>query len=361
MHKQDVTYPWDDSRIILVCGTGGVGKTTLSASIALNYALKGYKSAVLTIDPAKRLASAMGIDELSGKPQEIKGTKSKGSLYAMMLNTKTMFDELIERYSPDEEARDRILDHPLYKHLSTMIAGSQEYMAMENLYKIASEYDFEKIVVDTPPSKHALDFLDAPEKMVGALTNHFLKMLIKPYQWAGRHSSKLMGVFGKLTGAQFLQEISDFLASTVNLLDGFKERAEEVTELIHSNKTNIVIVATPSISSVTDASDFIRSIENRDLNVSSCIINKQTKRLSQDNAEIKKTLSWLKKQRSASMKKTYKKMAFIEDSYNQDLKLISNLKNRNPNTDIFSIPNSLDQIHSIDGLKRLYKSIETTN
>lgn len=352
-------YPWDDSRIVLICGAGGAGKTTLSAAIALDYAARGYKTIVLTIDPAKRLAQALGLSGISHIPQQIDiGRRGNGSLTAMMLNTKRMFDRIVEKYSTDDRVKETVLKHPLYNHLSNMLAGSQEYMAMENLYQIATDYDFERIVVDTPPSKHALDFLDAPQKMVNAITNSVLKLLIRPYQWAGKRGGRLMGVFGRITGAQFLQEVADFLASTVTLLDGFRERAADVMSLINSDSLRLVLVTRPTHSMITDSSEFIRSVEIRGLKPSGCIVNGLLPRISKKVADIKQCAEWCEKQEDKNLHQVSKHLAWMERSYMTEDQLLKDLDRLNPNIPVYTLALCISPVHDIKSLASLYSRID---
>lgn len=367
-------YPWDSSRIILVCGTGGVGKTTVSAAMGLDFARRGFKTMILTIDPAKRLAEAMGIGALDSAPQKIKisafGTERKvkyGELYAMMLNTKRMFDKIIEKYSPNEKVRISILKHPLYNHLSNMLAGSQEYMAMENLYCIATEYDFEKIIVDTPPTVHALDFLDAPEKMTNALTNSMLKLLVRPAAYASEKGNRLfqfgakkfMSLFGDVAGIQFLQEMADFLASTISLLDGFKERAEIVSRLLSSSEVTLLLVTSPSPAMIADSEVFLSEIKKRGLSLSGCILNRAFKEFASELEELKKAAELYLRQRDKESTDIGHYINFIVQNYEQQEKLIEEVKGQNPDVSHFLLPLRRAEIHNLKGLAELYSTLET--
>jgi len=358
MTKSIETFPWSDARIILVCGSGGVGKTTLSAAMALHFAEQGFRTLVLTVDPAKRLAQALGLNAFDHHIQHIwpKGKKGKnlGSLDAMMLDTKRTFDKIIERYAPDGAAAETIMNHPLYHHLSTMIAGSQEYMAMENLYHVVTEYDYDKIIVDTPPTQHALDFLDAPKKIRGAITNSMLKILIKPSAWAGRHGGRILGAFGHLVGVQFLQELSDFLSSTVSLLDGFKERADEVIHVIESDQTKAILVATPTLVTVNDATQFMKAMRSRQLGISGCIINRTLPRPDLSARSIKETATWCKKQKDKSLHKVGKEIDVIQGTYQLENRLIKDLKSHNKKTPLYGIPRTEKPIHNLKGLNNLF-------
>jgi len=356
--------------------------------MALLFAEQGYRTLALTVDPAKRLAQALGLDAFDHQIQRIwpkdrqfstgkvsslsrgsnnnkkysssepgKGesrSKKRGSLDAMMLDTKRTFDKIIERYAPDREAAETIMNHPLYHHLSTMIAGSQEYMAMENLYHVVTEYDYDKIIVDTPPTQHALDFLDAPKKMVGAITNSMLKILIKPSAWAGKHGGRLLGAFGHFIGVQFLQELSDFLSSTVSLLDGFKERADEVIHLIESNQTKAILVATPTPVTVNDATQFMKAMRSRQLDVSACIINRTLPRPDLSAKSIKEAATWCNKQKDESLRAIGKEIGALQEIYQLENRLIKDLKSQSKRTPLYGIPRTEKPIHNLKGLDDLF-------
>ncbi|MDO8461856.1 MAG: ArsA-related P-loop ATPase, partial [Deltaproteobacteria bacterium] len=267
-------------KILVCCGSGGVGKTTTAAAIALKAAELGYKTIVLTIDPAKRLANAMGLATLSDEPQRI--PLPSGHLEAMMLDTKRTFDHLIEKYSPSRQAREAILANRLYQHLSTMLAGSQEYMAMEKLYELSREKDYDLIVLDTPPTRHALDFLEAPEKMVNITTNSILKWFLKPslfvaggsFGFFRRGREKILSVFDHLAGFSFLSELSEMLISIAGLLGGFQNRAASVMELLRDKSVGFLLVTSPESPSIQDALYFLKEIRRFKLPLSGFVINR---------------------------------------------------------------------------------------
>jgi len=216
----------DRVRIVVCVGTGGVGKTTVAASIALEAARRGARALVLTIDPAKRLADALGVDELGNQPSELPENMREaldihgdGRLFAMMLDMKQTFDDLVERFAADGETRERILANPIYQHVSDALAGSGEYAAMEKLFEMSESNEFDLIVLDTPPSQHALDFLEAPQRLLDFLDSRLVKLLVHPAFSAGRFglrmlhggTRRLFQLLERVSGIAFLEDISQFL------------------------------------------------------------------------------------------------------------------------------------------------------
>lgn len=273
----------ESKRLIVCCGSGGVGKTTVSAAIGLHAARMGKRVLVLTIDPAKRLAGALGLETLTSRPQliHIPG-QTGGSLHAAQLDAKKTFDGIIERFAPDEETRATILANPLYRQLSSMIAGSQEYMAMEKLHELSREDEWNFLVLDTPPTRNALDFLEAPQRMVRAITDSFLKYFLRPSVFAGRLGSKAFGgiskrvtnALGRFAGVQFIHEVFDLVSSTVSLLDGFRDRAKATEKILKHDSTAFLLIASPRPASIIDAHHFFEQFAKHSLPLGGCIINR---------------------------------------------------------------------------------------
>ena len=260
-----------DRKIIVCVGSGGVGKTTISAVIALHGALMGRKVLVLTIDPAKRLANSLGVNELDNEERQIPleafqnaGLAPKGELWAMMLDMKRSFDRLVERYTPDKETLQKIYDNRLYQYFSTSMAGTQEYSAMERLHHLYETGDYDLIVLDTPPTVHALDFLDAPNRMAEAVESSALQWLYKPSLAARKFgfglfnigTSYVLKTLTKFTGAEMLDELSAFLFNFRHLFDGFQSRARHVREILGSDETAFFIVTSPDPMTVDEARFF---------------------------------------------------------------------------------------------------------
>jgi anion-transporting ArsA/GET3 family ATPase len=253
----------EGKRVVICLGAGGVGKTTTSAALALALAVKGEKVAVVTIDPAKRLAGALGLDELSGEPRRIdpeplaaQGVKT-GELWAMMLDTKRTFDEIVTRLEPDEAKRASILANPVYRELSSAVAGSQEMGAISKLYELHHEYDFDTIVLDTPPSRNALDFLQTPGRLLGFIEGRALQVFLAPSgltaRLFGRTTGLVFAIFARVTGVDMLGELSRFFRSLTGVIDGFSERTRGVAALLRDPTTTCLIVSSPEVEPAREA------------------------------------------------------------------------------------------------------------
>ncbi len=248
----DVTH---DRRVVVCCGAGGVGKTTVSASLGLALAHRGRRAVVVTIDPARRLATALGLEDLGDDPHRVAlGGDVPGERWALQLDAKATFDRLVRRHAPDPEAAERILANRIYGHLSGAVAGSQEYMAVERLNELAGDGRFDVIVLDTPPAHNALDFLDAPERITRFIEGRALRLLVRgPGGGAGRlgwrvlhaGSATVLSVLERLTGAQLLREIGEFVREFDGMYQGFAERARAVRALLTSAESAFVVVTAP--------------------------------------------------------------------------------------------------------------------
>ncbi len=242
-----------DRRMIVCCGAGGVGKTTISASIALALARGGHRVAVITIDPARRLATALGMRDLSDTPQRVDDPGSAGELWALQLDAKATFDRLVGRHAPDAGARDRIIDNRIYRHLSGAVAGAQEYMAVERLYELVEDGSFDRIVLDTPPAQNALDFLDAPQRITRFIEGKALRLLVRPglagagAGWRMLHlgSSTVLSILERITGGQLLRDVSEFLSDFDGMYQGFADRAKTVHTLLCSDASAFVVLTAP--------------------------------------------------------------------------------------------------------------------
>jgi anion-transporting ArsA/GET3 family ATPase len=286
--RLDVDALLDDRSvgIIVCCGSGGVGKTTISAALALRAAERGRRVVVLTIDPARRLAQSMGIEELDNTPRPVVGIdtghgQGVGSLDAMMLDMKRTFDEVVESQASPEKAK-QILENPFYQALSSSFAGTQEYMAMEKLGQIhrdsqaAGTYDL--IVVDTPPSRSALDFLDAPERLSSFLDGRFIRLLLAPARGPARLMTAglgmVTGALNKLLGAQVLRDAQTFVAAFDTLFGGFRVRAQQTFQVLQADGTRFLVVAAPEPDALREAAYFVERLSEDGMPLAGLVVNR---------------------------------------------------------------------------------------
>ena len=286
-----------DKRILVVGGAGGVGKTTVAAALALQAALSGRRVLVCTIDPSRRLATSLGLLRLSDRPRALGiarlAPRPGGALWAMTLDTRRTFDALVERHMPSAEARRRVLQNRFYKQVSSALAGSHEYMAMEKLLELSADERFDLVVLDTPPTRHALDFLEAPERLMGFLDTSVLRYFLKPYFVAGRLTLKVATRTGALAlrladrflGLQFLQDLSEFFLAFEGMYDGFKARAAQVQHLLRGPAAGFVVVAGPAPAALDEALYFHRRLREGGMPFVGFVVN----RVHPDPAVTKRT------------------------------------------------------------------------
>ncbi|WP_020669669.1 ArsA family ATPase [Amycolatopsis nigrescens] len=271
------------SRVIVCCGSGGVGKTTTAAALALRAAERGRQTVVLTIDPAKRLAQALGLRELGNQPKQVAvaGFEPKGELWAMMLDMRRTFDDMVRVHAGPERAAN-LLANPFYQTISTSFSGTQEYMAMEKLGQLAGSGDWDLIVVDTPPSRSALDFLDAPTRLVTALDGRMIKLLTAPAKAGGWGLRKVVStgfsMFAKavstILGGQLLSDASAFVQAFDSMFGGFRERARKTAELLRSSGTAFLVVAAPEPDALREASYFVERLSAESMPLAGLVANR---------------------------------------------------------------------------------------
>ncbi|RSN51932.1 anion-transporting ATPase [Streptomyces sp. WAC 04229] len=272
-----------ETRIVVCCGAGGVGKTTTAAAMGLRAAERGRKVVVLTIDPARRLAQSMGIDSLDNTPRRVKGVDDSagGELHAMMLDMKRTFDEIVEAHADPERAA-AILGNPFYASLSAGFAGTQEYMAMEKLGQLRARDEWDLIVVDTPPSRSALDFLDAPKRLGSFLDGKLIRVLLAPAKVGGRAGMKFLnvgmsmmtGVLGKVLGGQFLKDVQTFVAAMDSMFGGFRTRADATYKLLQAPGTAFLVVAAPERDALREAAYFVERLAAEDMPLAGLVLNR---------------------------------------------------------------------------------------
>jgi anion-transporting ArsA/GET3 family ATPase len=272
-------------RVCICLGAGGVGKTTTSAALALGLAARGQKVAVVTIDPAARLATALGLERLSGEPSLIErsllaehGVECKGELWAMMLDSKGTFDDIVARLAADEREREQILANPIYRELSSAVAGSQELSAMAKLYELRHERDFDVIVLDTPPSRNAVDFLETPNRLLGFLEGRALKVFLTPGGFAarvfGRSTGIVFAIFARVTGVDMLSDLSTFFRSLSGILDGFGERTRGVAKLLRDPTTTFMVITSPEPEPAHEAAFLAERLTQTQMERGGLIVNR---------------------------------------------------------------------------------------
>ena len=278
------------SKVMVCTGSGGVGKTTVAAAIALGAAREGRSAVVVTIDPAKRLADALGLDRLDNEPAQVDGNYS-GELWAMMLDTKTTFDDLVRANALSEEQAQVILDNTFYRNISGALSGTQEFMAAEKLHDLADDDRFDLIVIDTPPSRNALDFVEAPDTLIRFLDHPLYRVLTSPTRGIAKALSLAAQVFlrtiSRLVGAAVIDDVITFFEAFEGLDEGFKERANAVSDTLRSDETAYVLVASAKSETITEAKWFADKLASTDIEIAALVVNRLHPRPEMDLTELR--------------------------------------------------------------------------
>ena len=266
------------NRVVVCCGAGGVGKTTTAAAMALRAAEYGRTVVVLTIDPAKRLAQALGIETLGNSPQRVQlAPEVKGELHAMMLDMRRTFDEMVVQYSADGRA-DAILENKFYQTVATSLAGTQEYMAMEKLGQLLAEDKWDLVVVDTPPSRNALDFLDAPKRLGSFMDSRLWRLLLAPGRGIGRLVTGAVGLAMKalstVLGSQMLADAAGFVQALDSTFSGFREKADRTYELLKRRGTQFVVISAAEPDALREATFFVDRLSEERMPLAGLILNR---------------------------------------------------------------------------------------
>jgi anion-transporting ArsA/GET3 family ATPase len=346
-------------RRVLVCvGAGGVGKTTVAASLALCKAVEGQGALVCTIDPARRLANSLGLNQLGNAetriaPEQLAsaGLPPSSPLFAMMLDMKRTWDEFIERHAPPSR-KERILNNRFYRSLSSVLAGSQEYIAMEELWQLRMHREYRLIVLDTPPAAHAKDFLDAPNRVLDFLDNDAAKWLLGPALTAGKFGLHLFGsgsgyvakTLAKLTGAETLEDLADFMLAMSSMNESFRQRARQVRALLTSDETAFVVVTTPQLERLEEAVDFHTELQQNHMAVAAVIVNRVTVAPSREDWKSASKLELPLRQ------KIEQTLGEDETMAEEDAQAIAKLKADCHPTPLVSVPKLVKDIHDLNGL-----------
>jgi anion-transporting ArsA/GET3 family ATPase len=352
-----------ETRIIVCCGAGGVGKTTTSAALGLAAAEAGRTVVVLTIDPARRLAQSLGLVELDNEPRRVEVPGVKGELHAMMLDMKRTFDDVVAAHSTPERAQ-QILENPFYQALSSSFAGTQEYMAMEKLGQLRASEQWDLIIVDTPPSRSALDFLDAPNRMSRFLDGTMIRLLTAPARAGGRAGMRLAGagfiffsrIISKILGGQLLRDISAFVAALDTMFGGFRERATATYELLRRPGTWFVVVASPEPDALREASYFVDRLSAEGMPLAGLVLNRThppaTTSLSATRAEgaaeeVIEAGAGGAELAAAALRVHAERMALAA----REQHLADRFTSAHPEVAVRTVPAAAGDVHDLDGLR----------
>jgi anion-transporting ArsA/GET3 family ATPase len=353
-----------NTKVIVTCGSGGVGKTTTAAAMALLGAEAGRRTVVLTIDPARRLAQSMGLTELDNTPREVPG--AKGDLHAMMLDMKRTFDDVVIEHSTPERA-EQIFANPFYQSLSSSFAGTQEYMAMEKLGQLVSANEWDLIVVATPPSRSALDFLDAPNRLGRFLDGRMIRVLTAPARAGGRTGMRVMTagmgifarVFGKVLGGDLIRDLSSFVTALESMFGGFRERAQHTYELLKAPGTAFVVVAAPEPDALREASYFVERLSAEHMPLAGLVVNRMRQtaapELSAGRAEAAAELLAAKPRDAAVdlAEAALRVHSEVAAAAAHDARMAKRFRSAHPAVAVVSVPALPADIHDMDGLRTI--------
>jgi len=285
-----------EKRVVVCAGAGGVGKTTVAAALALNAVVHGARALCITIDPARRLANSLGLPAIGSSEHQISpewlaryGVVARAPLHVVMLDTKRTFDDLVTRHASSDVARQRILGNRIYQYVSSSLAGTQSYMAMEKVLEVKLDNRFDVIILDTPPMSHALDFLGAPERLMDVIDSPAVRALVQALELSGRFSMNLLakglaavlkGV-GKITGTEFVEEVAEFVTGLNDLFGGFRKRALDVSRAFRGPEFGYVVVATPTLTALKEAHYFAWRLSESGMNADALVVNRVQPSLSQ--------------------------------------------------------------------------------
>jgi anion-transporting ArsA/GET3 family ATPase len=356
-------------RIVVCCGSGGVGKTTTAAALALRAAEQhGRRTVVLTIDPARRLAQALGLSELDNTPRQVKGTNADagGELHAMMLDMKRTFDEVVLTHTDPKRAED-IFANPFYQAMSSTFSGTQEYMAMEKLGQLRARDEWDLIVVDTPPSRSALDFLDAPARLARFLDGRMLRVFLAPARAGGRSMFNLMtasfGMFSrvlaKVVGGQLLSDLSGFVAALDSMFGGFRDRAEQTYRILQAPETAFFVVAAPEPDAIREAGYFAGRLAEERMPLHGLILNRvhgvAAPRLSvEESLAAAATLAREGDQTTADALRVH---AALRTQVDREAEVAALFTGEHPGVPVAPVPAQPADVHDLDGLRAIGASL----
>jgi anion-transporting ArsA/GET3 family ATPase len=351
-----------ETRVVVCCGSGGVGKTTTAAALALRAAERGRQTVVLTIDPARRLAQALGLRELGNEPRKVNvaGFEPEGELWAMMLDMRRTFDDMVRRHAGPERA-EQLLSNPFYQTISTSFSGTQEYMAMEKLGQLAATGEWDLIVVDTPPSRSALDFLDAPNRLSAALDGRMIRLLTSPARAGGWGLRKVVSagfsMFSKavstILGGQLLADASAFMQAFDSTFGGFRERAGKTAELLRSKGTAFLVVAAPEPDALREASYFVERLSSESMPLAGLVANRTHPVLADLSASTALAAAEaLERDDSAPLAAAVLRLhADRVEISNREKRLLARFTKAHPHVAVTTVPALPSDVHDISGLR----------
>jgi anion-transporting ArsA/GET3 family ATPase len=365
----DVDALLDSAQILVCCGAGGVGKTTTAAAMALRAAERGRKVCVLTIDPARRLAQSMGLHALDNTPRAVAGVNSDsgGSLDAMMLDMKRTFDDIVLAHS-DPRRAEQILANPFYVSLSSSFAGTQEYMAMEKLGQLKREGRWDLIVVDTPPSRSALDFLDAPQRLGRFLDGRMIRLLLAPAKAGGRAYFKVVtigvsmfaNVLTRIVGAQALKDLSLFVASLESMFGGFRERAEQTYRLLKEPGTWFVVVAVPERDALREAAFFTERLSGEHMPLAAVVLNRMH-RSAAPGLSVERSLEAAQALTDSGDSPLTESLLRIHaerlDAAARDQQRAARFRSAHPGVPVVEVAAQASDVHDLDGLRAIGREL----
>ncbi len=352
-----------DTRIVVCCGSGGVGKTTTSAALALRAAERGRRVVVLTIDPARRLAQALGLEALDNEPHAVAGVGApdRGSLSAMMLDMRRTFDEMVQSHAPPDRAQ-KIIDNPFYQTISSSFSGTQEYMAMEKLGQLVATGNWDLVVVDTPPSRSALDFLDAPQRMSKFLDGRMIRLLASPARAGGRGIRKIVGAgfglfakaVGTILGGQMLADASAFVQAFDTMFGGFQERAQKTYALLRSPGTAFLVVAAPEPDALREAAYFTDRLAGEAMPLAGLVLNRTHPVLAPVSAARARTaaenVGGAGSQIAAAVLRLHADRVELSE---REEHLLTRFSGAHPSVPVVRVPSIAGDIADMDGLRRV--------
>jgi anion-transporting ArsA/GET3 family ATPase len=367
MPVTDVGELLADAHVCVCAGAGGVGKTTTAAAIALGAAAAGRRAVVVTIDPARRLADSLGVPELGNRelrvaPERLAagGVEARGELWALMLDAKRTFDHVVESYAPDARTRETVLGNRIYRELSSAVAGSQEYMAMERLYELHERGDFDLLVLDTPPARNALDFLDAPERLLRFIDSRSLQVFLAPgragLRVVGAGAGVAMSLLERITGIELLRDLSEFFSSFAPMVEGFRDRAASVSELLRAPSTRFLLVTTPRPGAIEEAAELRAQLSRRSIDLAGAVVNR-VHRVGEEAASADELARLLGADLGERVVANYEDARALAD---RDRERIEQLRSELGPRALIPVPWFDDEVHDIAGLRLVSERLFTS-